>query len=201
MIIIKPSFFFDLDGTITAQELLPLIAEAAGLIDQIQTLTDLTISGKIPFVESFQHRVNILKSVPVSTVREVVEGARLHPHIVSFIKDNSERCFVVTGNLDVWISGLCERLGCRYFTSKARIDSNNEVAGVEYVLEKFHIANSFSSPFIAIGEGHNDAEMIRNAQVGIAFGGVHMPASSVLECASHCVFEEESLCRLLKRLL
>ena len=198
---IKPSFFFDLDGTITAEELLPLIAKEAGLDEQIAELTDLTISGKIPFTESFRHRVDLLKSVPVSVVRSVVQQAKLHPQIVSFIRQNTERCFIVTGNLDVWVSGLCEKLGCRYFTSKAKMNEENEIVGVEYILEKFHIANSFSAPFVAIGEGHNDAEMIRNAVVGIAFGGVHMPASSVLDCATHCIFQEEILCQLLKRLL
>ena len=102
----------------------------------------------------------------------------------------------------MWVSGLCDKLGCRYFASKAIVDKDTgALIGAEYVLEKHSIANSFSLPFAAVGEGHNDAEMIRNAQVGIAFGAVHMPSSSVLECAGHCVFEEETLCRFLKQLL
>ena len=38
---------------------------------------------------------------------------RLNPEIAAFIKNNRERCYIVTGNLDVWISGLMDRIGMR----------------------------------------------------------------------------------------
>ena len=42
-------FLFDLDGTITKQETLPLIAKAFG-VEAIEGLTKETIAGNVPFV-------------------------------------------------------------------------------------------------------------------------------------------------------
>ena len=44
---------FDLDGTVTKVETLPLLAEELDLADEMKLLTDLTLSGKIPFKKSF----------------------------------------------------------------------------------------------------------------------------------------------------
>ena len=41
-------FCFDLDGTITTQEILPLIASELDLYEEILTLTHATINGLIP---------------------------------------------------------------------------------------------------------------------------------------------------------
>jgi len=199
---IKYSFFFDLDGTVTAQEILPEIARTAGLFDQINKLTQLTISGKIPFEESFKLRVGMFKDIKISDVKKVIENVRLNENIVRFIQENRDSCFIITGNLDVWVTSLCDSIGCRYFTSKAMLSEDGDyVKGVSYVLNKAHIANSFATPYVAIGEGNNDTEMIRCANIGIAFGGVHMPSISVMDCASHAIFQEDKLCQFLKQLL
>lgn len=53
-------FLFDLDGTVTSKETLPIIAEHFGVQDQIAELTHHIVQGNVPFVESFIRRVNIL---------------------------------------------------------------------------------------------------------------------------------------------
>ena len=50
-------FIFDLDGTITQEETLPLIAEHFGVTAEIEALTEKTVRGNIPFVESFIRRI------------------------------------------------------------------------------------------------------------------------------------------------
>ena len=42
------AYCFDLDGTLTRQELLPLIASSVGLEDEISVLTQATIDGLLP---------------------------------------------------------------------------------------------------------------------------------------------------------
>lgn len=49
-------FLFDLDGTVTSKETLPIIAEHFGVQDQIAELTHHTVQGNVPFVESFIRR-------------------------------------------------------------------------------------------------------------------------------------------------
>ena len=68
---------FDLDGTITAKETLPLIAKHFGVEEQISELTKQTIQGNVPFIESFIRRVHILGHLPVSEVSKLLESVPL----------------------------------------------------------------------------------------------------------------------------
>ena len=174
-------FLFDLDSTVTKQEILPTISKRLGIYERMSELTESTMRGEIPFKQSFLQRVELLKDVPVSEVNEMVSRIQLNNHLVDFIQKNHDRCHIVTGNLDVWIDGVIRKLGMERntFCSKAIV-----------VL-----------PFVAIGDGNNDAEMIEAAEVGIGYGGVREIAPAVLACASHAIYDEEKLVEFLERLL
>ena len=63
---------FDLDGTITAQETLPLIAKHFGVEEQISELTKQTIQGNVPFIESFIRRV-FGEGIPSKLIKVIME--------------------------------------------------------------------------------------------------------------------------------
>jgi phosphoserine phosphatase len=197
-------FLVDLDGTLTRQELLPLIAKNFNLEEKIAELTYQCVWGKIPFEEGFLQRIELLKSIPISCIQEIVEKVPLNTRLVSFMQDHVDHCFIITGNLDVWVKPLCEKIKIPSFTSRA-IHENNYIRGVASVLNKKSIVeklrNDFSTKrFVAIGEGHNDAEMMEISDVSIAYGAVHWPANSVMTIASHIIFDEKRLCDFLKQL-
>ena len=199
----KYRFLFDLDATITKVEILPEIARRIGRAEQMRELTERTMAGEIPFEHSFIERVNLLKQIPVSTVSEIILQVPLHQEIVRFIQENKEDCYVVTGNLDVWIRGLMESLGLsgHYFCSKARVDGTGEtLLGIASVMDKAETIRQFPRPFVAVGDGNNDAEMIGAAEIGIGFGGVRPIAPSVLQNATHAAYTEEKLCQFLRQL-
>lgn len=196
----KRKFLFDLDGTITCKELLPEIAREVGLYEAVEELTRETMLGKIPFHESFLHRVDLFRQVPIDRVKAIVADVQLSSGIVSFMREYADRCLIVTGNLDVWVEDLCQRIGVQYHCSSA-LQSGGYVVGVRSVLNKGDLARSLECDFVAIGEGHNDAEMIGLAEIGIAYGGVHEPSHTVLEQATHAIYDEEKLCQFLKQLL
>jgi len=105
------AFAFDLDGTLTCEELLPVIAEELSLGREMATLTRLTLSGAIEFEESFRLRCAILRAVPISRVRAIVAEVALAPAMEGFIRRRPSECFIVTGNLDVWVRPIIDRLG------------------------------------------------------------------------------------------
>jgi phosphoserine phosphatase len=189
-------FLFDLDGTITRQEILPEIARAIGVEDQIAELTARTMAGEFPFESSLRRRVEILSQVPVSRVREIVAGVEIDPHIEAFLRENRDRCTIVTGNLDVWIADLVARLGvpCRSSVATVRGD---RLLGLRHVLDKADVALEFSGPICSIGDGYNDLGLMAAADLGVAYGGVHAPAPGLLEVASHAIYDARTLCRLL----
>lgn len=195
-------FLFDLDSTLTKEEILPKIAKEIGKLDEMKELTERTMLGEIPFKESFIERVNILKDIPVSKVNKIICNISLNENVKKFISENKSRCYIVTGNLDIWIKDLMEELGMEnnYFSSKALVE-NNRLTKIISVIDKKAIVSQFISPYVAIGDGDNDAEMIDYANIGIGFGAVRPIASSVLACADYAFYEEEALCQFLERLL
>ena len=108
----KPLFIFDLDSTITKYELLPLIANCVGLGEQMEQLTEAAMQGETVFELSFRKRVELLKTIPISKVRSIAEEVPLHDRIADFIRENSQRCMILTGNLDAWI------MPCLLYTSR-----------------------------------------------------------------------------------
>jgi HAD superfamily phosphoserine phosphatase-like hydrolase len=189
-------FLFDLDGTITRQEILPEIARAIGVEAEIAELTERTMAGELPFESSLRRRVEILSAVPVSEVRAIVAGVEIDPHIAAFLRTNRDRCTIVTGNLDVWIADLVARLGVPCRSSTAHV-VGDRLVGLTSVLDKAHVAREFSGPICCIGDGYNDLGLMAASDLGVAYGGVHAPAPGLLEVASHAIFDSQRLCQLL----
>lgn len=198
----KRKFCFDLDGTITKQEILPIIASEAGIHEEIEALTKATISGVIPFKQSFLLRTRLLKEVPVSKVQEICRGIELNNQIVDFIKSNLNDCCIITGNLDKWISKLVDRIGCEIYCSKALV-RDDKLVKVLTVLDKGEITKLLVQKYeiIAIGDGMGDVGMFENAHTRIAFGGVHRPITPLIELSDLICYSEKSLCQTLNTLL
>lgn len=194
-------FLFDLDSTITRQEILPTIAKKAGVYEQMSVLTESSMRGEVPFKQSFLQRVELLKQVPVSQVQDIVSHIELNEQLVEFIKAYKNRSYIVTGNLDVWIDGLIEKLGMEknVFCSKALVE-DGYIQDVFNIVDKDAVIRQMVLPFVAVGDGNNDAEMIEAAEIGIGYGGVRPVAPSVLECATHVAYQEDKLVDFLKKL-
>jgi len=199
----KTAFCFDLDGTITKDEILPLLSKKIDLFEEISALTDATIKGIIPFQKSFLLRCRLLQEIPISTVQEIVSGVRVYSQVVDFIAANRENCFVITGNLDAWVAPFASILGCRCFCSEALVEDDRLVK-VERVLNKgdaVKIIREDYDKIVAIGDGMGDVHMFTHSDVCIAYGGTHMPVQTLQQMSNFLTFDENSLCSLLNTLL
>ena len=78
-------FIFDLDGTVTREETLPLIAKHFSVEEEIMELTRNTVDGRVPFIESFIRRVYVLRKVPVSGIDGLLGKVRLYESMYNFI--------------------------------------------------------------------------------------------------------------------
>lgn len=195
-------FAFDLDGTITKVETLPILARELGIAAQMKILTDLTLAGKISFEKSFRLRYEILKNIPPKKIIEIMGAVELDEEIFNFIQENKSQCAVVTGNLDCWIEPIAAKLGCQIFSSTSELDMQG-VPVLKNILRKSlaiqHLKKSCSK-VVAIGESFNDVPMFEAADISIAYGGVHKPVDAAIFVADYFVNDSATLCRLLKSL-
>lgn len=200
----KKIILFDYDGTVTEEEILPKIARAIGLEEEIKRLTEQTIAGDIPFDHSFMVRIEMLKNIPITEVQQIVNQVSLNKHISLFIKKHYQQCGIVTGNLDVWIQTAVKTLKARCFCSIAQLSESGNLIGPKHILRKKNIVDDFHKQgcfVIAVGDGNNDAEMIESADIGIAYGGVHPPAQSAVNSAQYIIYDDKKLCSLIQQLL
>ncbi|MCR5177075.1 MAG: HAD-IB family phosphatase [Anaerovibrio sp.] len=196
-------FVFDLDGTITKYETLPLIAKHFQVTEQINELTRATVAGQVPFIESFIRRVYILGKLPASEINELLSKVETYDHIVDFIHQHREQCSIATGNLDCWIDSLAGTIGCKCFCSSGLM-KNDKVVKLTTILKKEDIVKQFKSEghrVVFIGDGNNDVEAMRMADVAIASGITHSPAPGAISVADYLVLNEVALCRQLNQLL
>jgi HAD superfamily phosphoserine phosphatase-like hydrolase len=201
----KPiSYCFDLDGTITRDEILPVIARQVGLEDEISALTLATINGHLPFDKSLKLRAMLLKECDISEIHKALaREIRVFDSIVEFIRSKGDNCFVVTGNLDIWIAPLLRSLSIEHvFSSQGELE-NGKLKRVSMVLNKGRVVEQLKSRYrqvVAIGDGANDVPMFEYATWRIAFGGSHDPHADLCKVSDFVCYTEESLCTLLSML-
>jgi HAD superfamily phosphoserine phosphatase-like hydrolase len=200
----KPrKFIFDLDGTVTAEETLPLIAKHFHIQAEIDSITKETIQGNIPFVESFIKRVHLLEELPSSEISSLLGSVNLYPQLQDFIQKNSAHCIIASGNLLCWVDRLIEKIGCRAFCSEATVE-NNRIIKLTKILRKELVVEEFQHngyEVVYIGDGNNDLEAMRAADIAIAVGMTHYPSKSLLPVSDYVIFNEKALCRQLNQLL
>ncbi len=195
-------FVFDLDSTITKQEILPTIAKRIGRFDEMRRLTESAMRGDISFQTSFVHRVNMLSDLRVSEISQMVAEIPLNEELVRFIKTNRDRCYIVTGNLDVWISALLKKLAMehRSFCSTALVEQDR-ISEIIQIIEKEQIVRHFPQPLVVIGDGDNDVGMTRYANISIGYGGVRPIAPSLYNCIDVAFYDETTCADYLRSLL
>ena len=192
-------FVFDLDGTITSAETLPIIARSFNVHQELAQLTKDTVDGKIPWKHSFIRRVGLLRHVPVSDINTLLEVTPLYKGLVSFIQQNLENCYIATGNLDCWVDGLCKKIGCQYYSSKA-IVKENEILEISHIIEKADVVENLQASghkVVFVGDSNNDVSAMRKADVAVAFGASHKPSAFCLSAADYVVYSEKELIELL----
>lgn len=198
----RTAYCFDLDGTITSKEILPIIAAELGIYEELGALTDATIKGILPFESSFRLRCRLLNEVPLSRVRQIVSEVPLFARLFSFVEEHRADVFVITGNLDVWVSPLLSKLDVKAFTSTADT-SGDKLIGIRDVLNKGEAVKTIRknySRIVAVGDGIGDVAMFEQADVGIAFGGTHSPVESLIDYADLVCTSESALLNVLKEL-
>jgi len=194
-------FVFDLDGTLTKYETLPAIAANFDVEKELSILTDKTIKGDIPFLESFIQRVEILSEIDPIEISDFLSEVEVNPHLLQFILDNNSDCIIATGNYRGWVEQLCDKFKCEYRCSEGfYVDGKvklNKVFLKDDLVRELKDQGEF---VVFIGDGNNDAEAMRLSDIGIACGIVHQPSSSLMQLCDFVIYDDNALSRFLKQI-
>jgi soluble P-type ATPase len=105
----------------------------------------------------------------------------------------------VTGNLDIWTKPFCESIGVGGFFSQAEIVKGK--IKLLKILDKTSVLNDFKEKFcVFIGDGANDAGIMRQADFSIASNIIHNCPDTILDVADIVISSEGDLCRILYQL-
>jgi len=194
---------FDVDSTLIQDEVIELLAEAAGKREEVKAITDAAMAGELDFAESLAARVAMLAGVHASAIDEtfsrikVTKGAK---ELIAAIHAAGGKAAAVSGGfmqileplakvlkLDFYRANTLEIVGEK-LTGKTLgqlIDRSAKAALLtEWALE----LGLPASKTIAVGDGANDLEMMAVAGVGVAFN-----AKPLVRASADLVIDGESL--------
>ena len=141
-------------------------------------------------------RVHILRQYSVSEISRLLSTVPIHPLLLQFIRQERANCIVVSGNLDCWCHSLLEKIDCKHYYCSEAIVEDDKVVDIRQLLNKKAIVCTYQEQgekVVFIGDGHNDLEAMRQADLAIVSGLTNTPSPSLLSIADQVFFEEKEL--------
>lgn len=176
----------DVDSTLTRDEGIDLLA---GLVSpdiaaEVEAITGAAMRGELDFEESLRRRVSALRGVSLDAVaaatRQVTLTDGAH-ELVAALHGQGHLVGAVSGGFHQMIDPLAEELGLDFHRANTLEVDDGVLTGslVGDIVDAHakastlvHWATSHSIDMantVAVGDGGNDVEMLRQAGVGIAF--------------------------------
>ena len=180
----KKLVVMDVDSTLIQQEVIDLLAQKAGALDQVKEITEAAMRGELDFAESLKARVALLAGLPESVIAEVRSEISLTPGARTLVKTLHQlghSVAVVSGGFTAVIEPLIKELGISHYRANTLEIVDGKLTGkvLEPIIDRAAKATALQDfakiegvqleQTIAIGDGANDLDMISIAGLGIAF--------------------------------
>ncbi len=174
----------DVDSTLIQEEVIELLAQKAGVGEEVKAITAAAMRGEIDFSESLTARVELLAGLPSSVIEEVQSEITLTPGaktLIATLHKLGHSVAVVSGGFTNVIAPLVAELGVNHFRANTLLIEDGKItgqlegkiidrAGKATALRDFaEIEGVALEQTVAIGDGANDLDMIAIAGLGIAF--------------------------------
>lgn len=193
----------DVDSTLIEQEVVDLLADAAGCGPQVAAITAAAMRGELDFATSLRRRVSLLAGLPVSALHEVADRivvTRGVPELVAGVHAAGGRIAAVSGGFAQILDPLATRLGIDDWQANRLVIAHGVLTGeldgsivdasakraalLQWALQ----AGVPVERTIAIGDGANDLLMLGAAGLSIAFD-----AKPAVEAVAHVALPDRDL--------
>lgn len=175
---------FDCDSTLIEEEVIELIAEAAGTRELVAQVTEKAMRGELDFAESLTERVATLDGVADSIFQKVlaqITPSRGVKELITHIHELGGVVAVVSGGFHEVLDGLAEKLHIdRWRANRLEvqtgaltgktlgpiIDGAAKASFLQELTTEYGIASTHT---VAIGDGANDLPMMEIAGLSVAY--------------------------------
>jgi phosphoserine phosphatase len=174
----------DVDSTLIENEVIELLAAAAGSLDEVAEITFRAMNGELDFEASLRSRVATLRGLPESVFQDVAPLIAVTtgvPEMVAGIRAAGGRTAVVSGGFHEVLDPVANALGLDYWRAN-RLEIVNGVltggltgpiidaqAKADTLQEWALDAGIPLRQTVAVGDGANDLTMMAIAGLSVGF--------------------------------
>jgi phosphoserine phosphatase len=174
----------DVDSTLVQGEVIEMLAEQAGCLDEVRAVTERAMRGDLDFEESLHARVALLAGLDAAALDRVYDDLVLAPGartLVRTLKRLGYRFAIVSGGFTHVTDRIAADLGIDFAAANELEVVDGRLtgrivgpvvdrAGKAEALRRFAAEIGVSeAATVAIGDGANDLDMLSAAGLGIAF--------------------------------
>jgi phosphoserine phosphatase len=190
----------DMDSTIITGETLDELADFAGLKERIAAITARAMNGELDFKAALRERVAMLKGLPVTALEQTWQRVRLTPgaaELVATMRAYGAVTALVSGGFSFFTGRVAALVGFDLHRSNVLLDDGATLTGAvaEPILDRHakvatlrELAARDGLPLsatLAVGDGANDLDMLREAGLGVAFRAKPIVAVAAHACVDH----------------
>ena len=172
------------DSTLSAHEVIDLLAEEAGVGVEVQAITERAMRGELDFEQSLRARVALLSGLDEAALQTVRAKITLTPGARTLCRTLNKLGFkiaLVSGGFIEVVEPIAHELGIDHVrANRLEIHDGRLTGGLmgpvidrkakQQALEEFAAEEGIPlSRTIAIGDGANDIDMLTRAGLGVAF--------------------------------
>jgi phosphoserine phosphatase len=181
----KKLLLADMDSTMIEQECIDELADLVGKKDYVAKITERSMRGEIDIEPALIERVALLKGIPLSQIERLIEerltltpGAQT---LVATMRAHGARTVLVSGGFTLFTGPVAKRIGFDEHRGNTLEIDGGRLTGTlktpilgrdgkkKALVELRTKLGLGAGETLAVGDGANDLDMVREAGLGVAF--------------------------------